>query len=317
MGGPGSGRKVDPLKNFMAQRTNVVDVGGIPLEIPNHSGDNSAGFVKTPVNPADIVNKAYVDAKTVDVPISFETYDAQPSRAAESNMHGGLLVLDTGSPLSTGVDIVVTKGIGKLFLVVKAGSDISGTITITGESIDRDTGASTPADTDTITVGTLTTDGSVADGNGNIKHIITDGYISNKWFTGTVTLSTTNLTLTDVDTYHLSFEQFNDVSGLTLETFDINIFTTNVNAQFDAYLHLIHKTTGDMADVHMEAELHIGTDGETAIADKYWRLRRGGLDHTFDGATDGLWIDLHYANSPAYVEDMTAKVWANKRITLN
>ena len=61
MGGPGSGRKVDPLKNFMAQRTNVVDVGGVPLELPNHSGDHSAGITATPINPSDLVNKEYVD----------------------------------------------------------------------------------------------------------------------------------------------------------------------------------------------------------------------------------------------------------------
>lgn len=38
MGGKGSGRKADPLKQFTPQRTNIVSVGTQPLELPNYSG---------------------------------------------------------------------------------------------------------------------------------------------------------------------------------------------------------------------------------------------------------------------------------------
>ena len=243
-------------------------------------------------------------------------YDAEPARGSVTNWNGGLLSLATAQPLdSVPTDLVVTKGIGKLLIVINAGSDLAGDITITGESIDRNTGASTLADTDTITVDALTTDNSTTDSNGNVVPKFTGAYISSKWFTGTVTLSTVNLTLTDVDVYHLSFEQFNDNPNMVINTFDANIFTTNVNAEFDAYLYTIH-VTGDKANIHNEAELHVGADGETAIANKYWRLRRGNLAEAIDGTTDGTWTDIHYSNSPVYVEDVTIKLWATETSTV-
>ena len=41
----------------------------------------------------------------------------------------------------------------------------------------------------------------------------------------------------------------------------------------------------------------------------------GNIDDTVDGSTDGFWVDLHYSNSPAYIEDVTVKVWATKQVT--
>ena len=256
---------------------------------------------------------------TVDIPIVLTMYDAQPERASETNWNGAFLSLATGQPLdSVPTDIVVTKGIGKIVIVVNAGGDFAGEITVTGETIDRDTGASTPGDTDTITVDTLTTDNSSTDSNGNTKHEIIDAYITSKWFTGTVTLSTTNLTLTDVDVYHCSFEQVNDQPSLILNTFDINLFTTGTAAELDAYLFDLH-VTGDKCLIELEAELHLGADGETAIANKYWRLRKGNVNETLDGTTDGFWVDMHYSNTPSQIEDVTAKVWltCSQELTLN
>jgi hypothetical protein len=253
---------------------------------------------------------------TIAVPLLLATYDAEPSRGSVSNLHGGLLSLATGQPLdSVPTDLVVTKGIGKLIVVINAGSDVSGSITVTGETIDRNTGASTPADTDTLTVDALTTDTSDTDGNGNPRYAFSGAYITSKWFTGSVTLSTADLTLTDVDVYHVSFEQFNDSSGITLNSFDANIFTTNVNAEFDAYLYTL-EVTGDKCDIERSASLNVGTDGETAIANKYWRLRKGNIAKAVDGTTDGIWADVHYSNSPAYVEDVNIKIWATKTLSM-
>ena len=50
------------------KQNKVMGVGGEPLIIPNHSGDNSAGFVKTPVNDLDIANKKYVDDEIAAIP---------------------------------------------------------------------------------------------------------------------------------------------------------------------------------------------------------------------------------------------------------
>ena len=40
------------------------------------------------------------------------------------------------------------------------------------------------------------------------------------------------------DIYHVSFHQYNDQSNITVETFDCNMYVTNVAAEFDAYLYL-------------------------------------------------------------------------------
>lgn len=249
---------------------------------------------------------------TVSVPLSFESFDPAPTKTSVSNIHGGILSLATGQPLdSVPTDIVVIKGIGKLVIVVNAGSDIAGDITITGESIDRNTGASTPADTDVITIDALTTDTSSTDSNGNTLYAISDAYISSKWFTGTVTLSTSDLTLTDVDVYHVSFEQFNDESNITITTFDMNLTTTGVSAEVDAYLYAL-EVTDSKCDIAIISSLNIGADGETAISDKAWRLRRGNINKAINGNMDGIWASVTYSNSPSQVEDATLKVWATQ-----
>jgi hypothetical protein len=255
---------------------------------------------------------------TVQVPICMDYFDAVPSRGSESNWHGGLLSLATGQPLDdVPTDLPVTKGTGKIVIVINAGSDFDGEITITGDTVDRDEGSGdvTADDTDTITVDALSTDNSLTDANGNTIHAFEGAYITSKWFTGDVTLSTTDLTLTDVDVYHCSFEQVNDSPDLVLDTFDANLLTTNVNAEFDAYLHTVH-VTGSKCNIDREAELHIGADGHAAIADRYWRLRNGNINEALDGTTDGFWVDVHYSNSPTYVEDVTVSVWITKTQTV-
>jgi hypothetical protein len=111
----------------------------------------------------------------------------------------------------------------------------------------------------------------------------------------------------------LSFEQFNDSDNVTVNTFDVNLFTTNSNAEFDAYLFDLHVESASKCNIENHAELHIGADGETAIANKYWRLRRGNISQRVDGSTDGVWIDVHYSNpGAANIEDVTTKIWATK-----
>ena len=258
---------------------------------------------------------AFVTA-TSHTQVSFSMYDAEPARGSETSLDGAFIAIATAQPLnSSPTDLVVSKGTGKLVVVINAGSDLAGDITVTGTSVNRDTGATTADDTDTLTVDALTTDNSDTDTNGNTRHAVVGGYITSKWFTGTVTLSTTNLTLTDVDVYHVSFEQFDDTANITLDTFDANILTTNVAADFDAYLYAI-VVTGDKCTISREASLNVGADGETAIADRYWRLRRGNIAKAIDGTTDGTWVDVHYSNSPAYVEDVSIKVWATEIVAL-
>jgi hypothetical protein len=298
---------------WVPKLTELDDVNGTPLTTTGQLlvWDNVNKYFDFSHNIDDYQLKPTI----VSAPVSLETYDPSPARGGESDLHGGLQILASAQPLDTvPTNIVVTKGTGKVVVSVNAGSDIVGDITVTGTTVDRNTGTTTPADTDTISVDALTVNTSTTDSNGNTKYSGTNIYITSKWFTGSVTLSTANLTLTDVDVYHLSFEQFNDSPNITVETFDQSLYTTNVAAEFDSYLQSI-EVTGDKATVELLAELHIGADGETAIANKYWRLRRGNINKSLDGTTDGVWVVTHYSNSPAYVEDVNTKVWASKQLT--
>ena len=108
-------------------------------------------------------------------------------------------------------------------------------------------------------------------------------------------------------------EQFNDTASYTLQTFDANIFTTHANAQFDAYLYAL-TVSGSKVEITREASLNVGTDGEASLADKYWRLRIGNLEKEMSGSSDGIWVDIFYSNAPAYVEDVSTKVWADLAI---
>ena len=290
----------------------AADITTINAEYTLPQVDGAAGdIIKT-----DGAGVATFATPTSHTQISFSMYDAEPARSSETSLDGAFNVLATAQPLdSVPTDLVVSKGTGKTIVAINAGSDFAGEITVTGTSVDRDTGATTGADTDTLTIDALTTDDSDTDANGNDRHAFTGAYITSKWFVGTVTLSTTNLTLTDVDVYHVSFEQFDDTASITVDTFDANLLTTSVNAEFDAYLYSI-TVTGDKCNIARIASLNVGADGETALADRYWRLRRGNLNIAIDGTTDGTWVDVHYSNSPAFVEDVSIKVWATEIVPL-
>jgi len=255
----------------------------------------------------------------VGIPVALSMFIEKPSRASVNDWNGGLLKLDDAASLSSGSPLAMTtKGTGKIILVVNdgGGDDMVGDITATGTAIDRNTGVATGSATSVMTLTGVTTDNSANDANGNIVYDMEKAYITDKWFYGVVTLTTTDVTLTDLDTYHVSFEQWNDQTDITLNSFDANLFTTNVLAEFDSYLQTLH-VTGDECKIDNEAELHVGSiGGEDALANKYFRVRQGNIDEELDGTTDGFWVSTYYANNPVYVEDVTLKVWATKKQTL-
>ena len=244
----------------------------------------------------------------INLPIPLDIYLDRNTRFVEQQVHGGLLELVTGQPLnSTPTNIAVTTGIGKLVLVINAGSDVSGTITVTGTTVNRNTGVATPADSVNITVDALTTDTSDTDARGNPRHNLVGAYITSKWFSGAVVISTTNLTLTDVDVYHCSFEQFNDEADITVTTFDINVQATNANAWMYSYLYAL-EVTGDKCDVTRIASVSKDTAG---TADRFFRLRRGSLGIPLVGTTDGIFVEIFFGPAnQTYWDDFTCKVWA-------
>ena len=249
----------------------------------------------------------------VIVPKSFEHYVDVKERLLENNVHGGLDVLATAQPLdSVPTDLPVTAGISKLLIAVIAGSDFDGEITVTGTSVNRDTGTETPADTDIITIDALTTDGAGTDGNGNPTHSLVGAYITSKWFKGSVVLSTANLTLTDVDVYQVSFEQFGDVPDISLEAVDVTAIATNSSAWMDLHLYSV-AVTGSKVDITNEGTLELLASEITS--GKRYRKRLGDLSVPLDGTTDGFWFDAFWGPlANIYWEDINAKIWYTQQI---
>jgi hypothetical protein len=246
-------------------------------------------------------------AASVNVPVCLDTYVDVKERLAEYNVHGGIDSIDTAHDLSAG-NLVTTVGTGKIMLVINAGGDLVGDITITGTTVDRDSGAETGADTDTLTIDSATTDNSDTDASGNIRHAFTGAYITSKWFKGIVTISSADTAVTDMDTYQVSFEQWNDSPSYTLTTLDMNAKATNSSAWMYAYLYTL-EVTGDKCDITRLSTLDL--PAAEVAANKYYRLRRGGLATTLNGTTDGMWVDVFPGPlASAYWEDINLKVWA-------
>lgn len=233
-------------------------------------------------------------------------------RFSEENIHGIFHSLSTGDALDSGTDIVFTSGLSKLVFVLNAGSDFAGTITVTGTTVDRDTGAETGADTDDIVIDALSTDTSDTDAEGQPRYALSGSYITSKWFKGAVTISTANVTLTDVDSYQCAFEQWHDQGIVVLEAFDITGTATNTAAWLYAYLYAV-MVTGSKMVLTREASIEAPASGISA--DTHYRYRRGSIGKTLDGSTDGCFVHLFFGpSSQTYWTDVNIKVWAKADI---
>ena len=258
---------------------------------------------RPPYNAADLA--LFSD---VIFPITFDTFIDKKERNAEYNIHGGLSLLDTGHDLGGGGSLAVTCGTGKIMLVINSGPDLIGDITITGTTVDRNTGAETGADTDTITIDGATSDESSTDASGNTKHSFDGAYISSKWFKGSINIESVDTDVDDMDTYQVSFEQINDSPTCEITTFDINALATNAAAWMYAYLYTL-VVTGDKCDITRAATLDL--PAAEVSADKFYRLRRGNLSLSLNGSSDGFWIDMFPGPlASAYWENINIKVWA-------
>ncbi len=224
-------------------------------------------------------------------PVIREFTTEQNQKNLDEHWLGELLSLSTADSLSTGVDITVTNGISKIAVIIIAGSDTAGTITVTGTSVDRDTGVEVGADTDTLTISGVSVNTPGTDGGGNVTHDIVNGYLTSKWFKGSVTLSTTDVTLTDVNTYSIVFDQFDDNPSIQVNTFDFKGLTSNVDAAFYGHLYTV-VVTGDTFVLNKVASLSI--DAADVSTNKYYRLRKSSLATTINGVTDGVFASLNF-----------------------
>ena len=234
-----------------------------------------------------------------------------PERALANNIHGGIQSLaSSGTVTPVPATYNVTKGIGKIYLVCDT-LTAAGTLVITGTKVDRNTGVETST-SESFIVDEVTTDTSGTEGA--LSHAIytmVNGYLSRYWWRGTVTFSTSDTLNAVFDTYHVSFEQFNSAPIYKLDSFDANLYSTNANVQFDAYLYSIaHTGEGQKANITIEASLHLGTlGGYSPLTSSYHRLRKGNLNKTLGCERDGVWVTIWYDSAVIYAQNVTVKVW--------
>jgi hypothetical protein len=262
-----------------------------------------------------LVDIRYLGRGDGSTPVCLTSYSPRPERNAEENIHGGLIPLVTGHDLSAG-DLTLTgatsQGIGKIIVVVNAGTDVVGEITVTGTEVNRDTGAEVVSQTSTLTIDALTTDASSTDINGQDIHDLSGAYITDKWFIGTgvgndIVISSSDTTITDIDVYHCSFEQFNDASVIHIGTFDMNFLCTDATAASVSTRLYTVIVTGDKVTIEPVA----GYVSNVFTADRFYRVRRGNLGLTLDGSKDGVFVTTAFLGSPSKFADAGIKVWAN------
>jgi hypothetical protein len=232
-------------------------------------------------------------------------YIDKPARGKELSIGGGMQkILDVGSVSSGSPDSGI-NGCGKLLFNIVAGSDLNGSITITGDTIDRSTGVLTVADTEVITIAGATTDNSNADAEGNLRHAFISAYLTSKWFQGAFIVSTTDVDISDFDVWNIAFHQFGDVpTSVELFVFDINCLAINTSAWLYSYLYSVEVTDGT-CNITREASLEIPGSAIDA-ADAHYRRKIDDIGKVLDPSTDGVWVDVFPGPfNQTYWEDIT------------
>ena len=250
--------------------------------------------------------------RQVSVTQSLDAYINVATKRQDVNLHGGLVKIGDAQALSVFPPLNLTTGLGKLVFVVNAGIDLVGDITITGISVDRDTGSQTIADTEVISINGATTDNSGTDTGGNVTHDWANAYISTKWWINGVVLSTADVNISDLDVWHCSFEQFNDQSNITVQTLDIYAFELNTAAEL--YAHLYYVNPGAGSTLALSSIANIEYQASSGAANRYVRLRRsdgaGSLPQAIDGAREGIFLDVFFERfANADWEDITLRIW--------
>ena len=252
---------------------------------------------------------------TVSYPVILPFTFPENAKTDQDSLHGGLRQTgsQSGIVLNSGQTITDTIGISKIFLLINAGTDLAGDITITGTSVDRNTGVETASDTDIIPITALSTDSSTTDANGNPVYSIVGGYISSKWFKGAITLSTTDVDLTDIDIYQVAFDQFNDSESITVNTLDATYITENTTCELDCYLYAV-EVSGSVCDITLLATL----THETGQSINFYRKRIGHISKELDGTKEGVFVDLYtLPASQTYFSGVSLNVWATKEEKIN
>lgn len=203
-----------------------------------------------------------------------------------------------------------THGIGHIVIVVNAGSDTAGTITINGDTVSHDnTSDVTVDDTETITISGLSTDNSDTDAQGNARYAFSNAYMTTKLFKGSFTITTSDVDLSDIDIYHLLFHhsaQGSDVMSVVLDNLSLIAKASNTAAWFYGYLYGVDfNNTTKILNLTREASFEI-TAADVEEANEYFQLLRTGIDFDMTEEKNGFFMSLFFGpDAQSYWQDIT------------
>jgi hypothetical protein len=230
---------------------------------------------------------------------SLDFFLEQNTRNLDEQVWGLFDNLVTAGAVSSGSPQAATAGCHRILIVVIAGADVSGTITITGNTRDRsDTSNLTAADTEDIDITGLSTDNSSTDAQGNTIHAFDNVYMSDKWFEGSISISTSDVNISDMDVYAILYHQFDDFQSVFLTTLDTTFYITNTAAWFYSYLYLVECVNTNKKYNIENLASHDVTVG-VSTANKGYR-RRKKINQWLNGNIGhGVWLELFFGPAAA------------------
>ena len=310
---------IDNANAIKAIIDNATDVNGLPplsslvnLQDKIALYRNATGqTVKSTI--AQLIDGG-VGTSTVKHPIVLSFSVDVNTKNNVDNIFGGLRQVVTAQPLSSGVDITGTNGRSKLMIVVNAGSDIGGSLKVTGTKVDRDTGVKTTSFEEIIAIDSLSVNTSGTDSLGQELHNFTNCYMTSAWFDGSFTISTTDLNISSLGVFSVAFNQFNATIPLTIDTIDLTTTITNTAAQFSGHAYAVEVVNGKTSIVSFSD--YILTAAESNVG--FYRLRDSNIGKVIDTATDGIFIDMNFLPlAQTYFSSIVLNIWAEIEETVN
>jgi hypothetical protein len=249
------------------------------------------------------------------VPHFFSWYIQQNERFLTFQANGGLTPLTIAQALSAGVPINVTKNASRVLIVANAGTDVAGNITVTGDIVNRNTGAITVGGTEVIPVAGLTTDNTDTTTLGTNRWQFTRAYMTTEWFRGSVALSTTapsDVNLSDVDVYSISYEEHSDLTQLEFDILDVSAIPNNTAAALDTLLFkVVWDPITKQSNISILGEINTPAT-EVSAAYQFIRMRRSlsSAEHIDYANREGWFLNVgFFPDNQKYWDDITVKMW--------
>lgn len=193
----------------------------------------------------------------------------------------GALPLDFATPQ------IFTMPLGRMIIVPKAGADLSGSITLFGNGVDKETGVVTPATAEILSFLAAAADASSNDGDGHNVWDITGARISTNWYTGLCAITTTDIVWSDFDLYVCPEERFNFKGEVNFESWEVRFRPEAATTYNSGYLyHLEVDPFSSLATIKTIAGFRMANP-----ITRTHMIRRV-INKSLDGRVDTVWEEF-------------------------